>query len=139
MSETSPSAKAIPGQVAFLTSEDGRQFRRRAVNFAAILEEQDATASEVSVLDLSERGFRVRTDDDLKVGSPLFVKLPGAEAVRAKIVWSRNGEAGCEFDEELRSGTLEMIVASATPKRRIVDARTGKRWFGTGGTDLHQS
>lgn len=98
------------------------------MNFAALLEEHETDAQRVAVLDLSEGGCRLRSEAPLEKGASILVKLPGLEAVRATLVWSGEGEAGCAFDEHLHPATVELVIASATPKRRIV--RSGQAAFG---------
>jgi hypothetical protein len=122
-----PCGTVILAQIAPIIETENRQVRRRIVNFAAILEEQEAEASAASVLDLSERGVRIKTDAKVEVGSSLLIKLPCVAAVRAKVVWSRDGETGCEFDEHLYGSTVDEIIATATPKRRRV--RQGTAFF----------
>ena len=118
----------IPTQIASLAEDEHRQVRRRIVNFAAVLEEHETEAQQVWVLDLSERGCRLRGEAAIAKGTSLLIKLPGAEAVRATVVWSSEGEAGCAFDDDLHAATVEQVIASATPKRRIV--RFGQAAFG---------
>jgi|GEM_PF-5582788 len=115
-----PCGTVILAQIAPITESEHRQVRRRIVNFAAILEEQGAQASAASVLDLSERGVRLRSDATMEVGSSLLIKLPCVAAVRAKVIWSCDGETGCEFEEHLYGSTVDEIIATATPKRRRV-------------------
>jgi PilZ domain len=67
----------------------------------------------ISVIDLSERGFRVSSEATLEEGSSLLLKLPGIEAVRARVVWCNAGEVGCEFDEKLHTSTIDLVIASA--------------------------
>jgi hypothetical protein len=122
------SSIAISAQLASLAHDEHRRVRRRIVNFAALLEEHGTETHAVSILDLSERGCRVRSETKLKKGAALFIKLPHTEALRASVVWSSETEAGCAFDEEMHPAAVEQVIASATPKRRIV--QPGQQVFG---------
>ncbi len=104
----------IFAQLALLPQRDRRQARRRIVSFAAALNEQGTSARRVFVSDLSEQGFRLSSEPGLEEGLPLLLKLPGIEAVRGRVIWAKDGEIGCEFDEELDTATIESVIASAT-------------------------
>ncbi len=108
--------RSIPAQLAHLTDGcEQRQSRRRAVNFAATLEGEGASAQDVHVLDLSETGFRLCGDPGAPPGSSLLIKLPGMEAVRAHVVWARQGEVGCAFNEPLHPANLDSVLGRAGP------------------------
>ena len=119
------SLKTIAAQLAVLPDNEDRQVRRRAVNFAASLAGAGARTESVSVLDLSSRGFRIRREDACENGSILLIKLPGIEAVRARVVWCRNGELGCAFEEELDQTALEVLLPR--PKRTQPTSVFGRR------------
>ena len=85
------------------------------MNFAAALREEGATTTSARVIDLSEGGCRLEGDVQLATGSEIWLKLPGLEAKRARLVWARGAEAGCEFETPLYPAELETL---APPKRR---------------------
>lgn len=104
-------SRPIPAQVAYLVGgPEQRQSRRRAVNFAATLESEGVSSHAVSVLDISERGFRICTSAEVEHDSTMLIKLPGLEAVRAKVVWVKEGQIGCAFEEELHPASLESLT-----------------------------
>jgi hypothetical protein len=104
-------SRPIAAQVAYLVGgEEQRQTRRRAVNFAAILESEGVSAHPASVLDISEQGFRIVTAAEVGQGTSMLIKLPGLEAVRATVVWSKEGQIGCSFDEELHPASIQMLT-----------------------------
>ena len=106
------SSRTVPAQVAYLAAgAEQRQTRRRAVNFAAILESEGVSSHPVNVLDVSEQGFRIVTEAEVTPGSSMLIKLPGLEAVRATIVWASNGEIGCSFEEELHPASIRALTA----------------------------
>jgi hypothetical protein len=118
----------LTAQIAPLSAGDLRQVRRRVVDSSALIDAQVADPSPVQVLDLSEAGFRIRTNASLEAGSSFLIKFSGAAALRATVMWCSNGEAGCSFESHVHPADLEQLIASATPKRRIV--RPGTVMFG---------
>lgn len=105
----------INAELSKLPISDGRKAERRIVNIAAALREEGATTAPVVVLDLSPGGFKVHSDTPLEEGSEVWLKLPGFEAKRSHVVWVKDEEAGCEFENELHPGELESLTA---PPRR---------------------
>lgn len=55
------------------------------------------------VHDVSSTGMRIECRADLMLGEEITVGLAGAGATRARIVWRRGHEYGCQFDEPLSS------------------------------------
>ncbi len=116
----------ISAQVAFLPEgSEQRQTRRRAVNFAAVVEMEGVSIEAVQLRDISERGCRIDIGGKAVPGAVLLVKLPGLEAVRAKIVWSADDQAGCGFEDELHPASLELLTRiEATPSRQAPAKRS---------------
>jgi hypothetical protein len=106
--------RSVPARLACLQpGSEQRQARRRAVNFAATLEDAGASAQDVQVLDLSATGFRLSAALDAEPGSSLLIKLPFIEATRARVIWARGGEVGCAFSEPLRPADLDAALGRA--------------------------
>ena len=104
-------SRPIPAHVAYLGSgAEQRQTRRRAVNFAAILESEGVSSHPVNVLDISEQGFRLVTATQVGEGSSMLIKLPGLEAVRATVIWAKDGQIGCSFEEELHPASFQTLT-----------------------------
>ena len=118
--------KATAAQLAVLPKgQESRQTRRRVVNFAASLEGEDVSPIEVWLTDVSERGCRAHVGHEIEPGTSLVIKLPGIEAVRARAVWSRNGEVGCSFEDEIHTIYIDQVLGKASrpplfPRRRDV-------------------
>ncbi len=105
-------SRPVAAQVAYLAvGAEQRQTRRRAVNFAAILESEGVSSHPVNVLDISEQGFRIVTAAEVGQGSSMLIKLPGLEAVRATVVWAKDGQIGCSFEEELHPASIRTLTA----------------------------
>ena len=105
----------INAELSQLPIGDGRKAERRIVNLAAALREAGATTMPVQVLDISAGGYKIQTDAKLEEGSEVWLKVPGFEARRSRVVWTKENEAGCEFESELHPAELEALV---TPPRR---------------------
>ena len=104
-------SRPIPAHVAYLAGgAEQRQTRRRAVNFAAILESEGVSSHPVNVLDISEQGFRIVTAAEVGQGSSMLIKLPGLEAVRATVMWAKDGQIGCSFEEELHPANIQTLT-----------------------------
>jgi hypothetical protein len=107
----------INAELSQLPVTDGRKVERRIVNLAAALREDGAKNAAVVVLDISVAGFRAETPEPFDEGSEVWLKLPGFEAKRSRIVWSKGQEAGCEFETPLHPRDLELMTA---PKPRRI-------------------
>ncbi len=77
-----------------------REFGKRAprvdLRKSATLINADQIAMEVTILDVSGSGFRLRVADTLKIGEFVTLRVEG-EAVPAQIRWALGNEAGGAF------------------------------------------
>jgi hypothetical protein len=68
-------------------------------------------AQEPAVMkDYAERGFKVGTRRALLVGTDIALVLPGCHPVRAKVMWSLGGMAGCRFEEPIREHLMRAAL-----------------------------
>ncbi|MFL6734826.1 MAG: PilZ domain-containing protein [Sphingomicrobium sp.] len=74
----------------------GRE-RRIEVAFDAKLIEADGCEVDVTLLDVSSSGFRVKTNAVLDVGAEVQLVLERSDPLRAVICWARGNEAGGIF------------------------------------------
>ena len=69
--------------------------------------------------DFAERGFKVGTRKALLVGTDIALLLPGCMPVRAKVMWSLGGMAGCRFEEPIKEhlmrAALEKLSNAGAP------------------------
>jgi hypothetical protein len=108
----------INAELSQLPISDGRKAERRIVNLAAALRESGARTAPIVVVDISTGGFKAEVPDDIGEGAEVWLKLPGFEAKRSRVVWRGGKEAGCEFEMPLHASELALMTA---PKpRRIV-------------------
>lgn len=66
----------------------------------------------LTILDLSASGFRIATDQRLKVGSYLIVEMPGEVNKICKTVWNTGRLHGAMFSEPLSEMELQDLIAS---------------------------
>ncbi len=62
------------------------------------------------VIDLSRFGARLQTYSALKVDSLIWLTLPQVGQVAAKIIWSDDFAAGCQFQTPLEQETFDALV-----------------------------
>lgn len=59
---------------------------------------------------LSPTGFRVQSFAKLEMDSDLWVMLPGFDGRRARVIWARDHEAGCQFERPLHPAIFDHIL-----------------------------
>ena len=106
----------INAELSQIPAVDGRRAVRRIVNIAAALREDGAKKHPIVVHDISTGGFKCDSPEPLEEGAEVWLKLPGFEAKRSRVVWTRDKEAGCEFEAPIHPREIEAIVAPAPRK-----------------------
>ncbi|HEY0113161.1 MAG TPA: PilZ domain-containing protein [Allosphingosinicella sp.] len=101
----------IHAELSRIPVTDGRKAERRIVNLAAALREDGAKTAKIVVIDISTGGFKADVEEPLEIGSEVWLKLPGWEAKRSRVVWAQDKEVGCEFEWPLHARELDLIVA----------------------------
>lgn len=87
-----------------------RKAERQHCQIGAGLRQRGASGVSVQIMDLSTHGFRAATHLDLQKGSDVWLKLPGLEALHARVKWMDGYLAGCEFVKPLHPAVLQMMV-----------------------------
>lgn len=82
--------------LSFPADADERRHPRYAATLTGRVRELGSIATNVTVTELSIGGCRL-TDNDLPAKAELWVTLGKAPPLRARVVWSKSGQAGCEF------------------------------------------
>lgn len=59
---------------------------------------------------LSPTGFRVQSFARLEQDSTIYIMLPGFDGRAAKVVWTREHEAGCQFERPLHPAIFDHIL-----------------------------
>lgn len=106
----------INAELSQIPITDGRKAVRRIVNIAAALREDGARKHPIVILDISTGGFKCECPEPCEDGAEVWLKLPGFEAKRSRVVWTRGSEAGCEFETPLHQSEIEAVVAPAPRK-----------------------
>jgi hypothetical protein len=106
----------INAELSTLPTLNGRKTERRIVNIAAALREAGVITTPVQVVDLSTGGFKAAIPAPIQPETEVWLKLPGFEAKRSRVIWSKDGEAGFEFEQPLHPGEIETFFA---PPRRL--------------------
>lgn len=110
------------GQLAILPVTDGRKAERRVVNLAARLREPGAIVSEVEIQNLSTDGFMARGDFAVEIGTFVWLKLAGLEALSSRVIWVEEDKAGFEFTMPLHPATVQLVATThkkPLPKRHF--------------------
>lgn len=97
--------------------QEGRAAERRPAMAPSTLRARGLTATDVTVVDLSQTGARIRTDAALSIGDEISVGLSGVGAKRAYIAWRRDGDYGCAFETPLEGNEVNQAFASASVVR----------------------
>ncbi|HEX2763051.1 MAG TPA: PilZ domain-containing protein [Allosphingosinicella sp.] len=106
----------IDAELSQLPISDGRKAERRIVNLAAALREDGARSTKIVLRDISVGGFKAEVESPLEHGAEVWLKLPGLEPRRSRVVWGEGNVVGCEFEWPLHARELEVIVAPAPRK-----------------------
>ena len=70
----------------------------------------------VLLVDFSDNGFQVSSEQMLQLGSPLALALPRCLPVEASVRWSLGSRAGCRFYQPLAPEAISAAVAAAAAK-----------------------
>lgn len=68
------------------------------------------------IADLSLGGFRLQSFIKLTPGMELWIMLPGFEGRKAVVLWARDHEAGCTFEQPLHPAILDHILRTNAPR-----------------------
>jgi hypothetical protein len=117
----------MKARIARIGEADGRNFRRRSVNFAACVRMNDELGG-VAILNLSQAGCSFAPTGGLSEGDVFWLKLPDLEARICEIRWTKDSTAGCEFAQPLSEATVANLLA---PGRKVTPTAT-RGTFGRG-------
>ena len=102
---------SIPSQEPELPPAPQRKADRVPLS-AEVQLRSGARRAVVKVNNLSITGARIAVAQLLRTGDQIYLKLPGLEAIEARVVWVDSFEAGCEFARPLHPATFETVVRS---------------------------
>jgi len=84
------------GSDLFACIRTGRE-RRVALNCAGVITESDGSTVDVTIVDVSKDGFRLRSVEDLELGTTITLQMQETRPVRCEIRWACGHEAGGVF------------------------------------------
>lgn len=93
-----------------LPPAEGRRAERRIVNLAASLREPGAAIVDAEVLNLSNTGYMAQCDLPLEQGQVVYLKLPGMEAQKSRVVWVEETKAGFEFSTPVHPAIIDQLT-----------------------------
>ena len=102
----------ISGELGTGDAVNCRKSERTHCELGAGLRQRGASGVTVAILDLSTHGFKASTHLDLQTGADVWLKLPGLEALHAKVAWANAHFIGCSFEKPLHPAVLQMVVRS---------------------------
>ena len=74
----------------------GRE-RRVQLNCAGVVTEADGCTLDVTIVEVTQTDFRLRSIAELELGSKIMLQMPEARPVRCEIRWACGHEAGGVF------------------------------------------
>lgn len=89
---------------------DRRRSPRAPVSLDARIGRGGLDRALCKVVNLSLHGARLQTYSALKPDSHIWLTLPGAGQIAARVVWSNDFEAGCEFRTPLSLEAFRGLV-----------------------------
>ncbi|MFS0735808.1 PilZ domain-containing protein [Sphingomonas sp. 1P06PA] len=90
-----------------------RRARRLSVKLDAALRQQGASGAPVQLIDLSTDGFQTETFEKVRIGTQVWLRLPGIEPQQARVCWVRGARIGCAFLTPLHAAVLSRFVPTA--------------------------
>lgn len=95
-----------------------REAPRYPVQIEASIRKPGGVRFKVQVRDLSTHGFKIAAGADVRVGSTVWLSVPGLESLEAQVAWSDYDWAGCRFSRPLHPAVLDRFVAGAASAPR---------------------
>ena len=95
--------------LAYPREANERRHERHSLALPGKVRELGSPAGCGQIKDLSIGGCRIR-NTDLPQNAEIWVTLGNSQPMRARVVWVRSGEAGCEFYAPLSRASLRTIM-----------------------------
>jgi hypothetical protein len=105
-------------RIAFSRKEsalyDQRQEPRHRIECVRASAQGEAEEPFVATLeDISTFGCRISGVEPLDEGRRLWLRLPNAAPLTARVAWSSDGAAGCRFDTPISQGLMRSLLPGA--------------------------
>lgn len=93
---------------------DQREHPRHRIECVRATASGDAESPfEATLEDISTFGCRLSDVADLEIGRRLWLQLPNAAPITARVAWVRDGGAGCRFDAPISQGLMRSLLPGA--------------------------
>lgn len=102
----------IPAAIERGQAFDRRRYMRQRVQVGGGLSDNIRPSLPVTVTDLSVGGCGIELSAFVEPGSRVWLRLPGLEALPARIAWASEDRAGLAFDHPLHPAVVEHIARS---------------------------
>lgn len=89
---------------------NNRETPRKPVHMLAELRLAIGQKFKVSVVDLSQTGFRIETGNHMELGTRVYLAIPELNSLPANITWSDETVYGCAFLHPLHASVFEHIA-----------------------------
>ena len=80
---------------------DRRRASRHTLEVGARMRELGETGIDAKIINISESGFMAESDGSFRVGSRVWLMLPGRERANAVVNWTAGAKLGAEFAEPI--------------------------------------
>lgn len=87
-----------------------RQFERGAVSIKAEIRETGGGKQRISVIDLSQTGFRMHCIFLIMPDRTVYLTIPGFESMEARIAWHDDDYYGCQFNQPLHEAIYDHVI-----------------------------
>ena len=89
---------------------NSRLFQRDEVSIPGEVRERGGGKQKVSVIDLSQSGFRMHCVFLIPDDRTIFLTMQGLEPMEARIAWHHDDYYGCEFKRRLHQAVYDHII-----------------------------
>ncbi|MFD1951669.1 PilZ domain-containing protein [Sphingomonas arantia] len=87
-----------------------RRTERTPADFPVSLRRQGLQRFSVRLVDLSPGGFCTEVDDPPRVGTTLWLTLPGLAPMMARVAWATGFRIGAEFTAPMHPSVLQAVI-----------------------------
>jgi hypothetical protein len=87
-----------------------RQSERRPLSCEIEFRRRGDVAYRVDLIDMSPEGCRINPPIRLNSGDGAWLKIPGMEAIPARVAWAKEWDAGIEFERPFYPAVFDMVV-----------------------------
>lgn len=89
-----------------------RKFDRGTVSIAAEIREAGGGKQKISVIDLSQAGFRMHCIFLILPDRTVYLTIPGFQSMEARIAWHDGDYYGCQFKQPLHAAIYDHVIRS---------------------------